>query len=703
MKKIILSLFLLTAVNLSAAADTLVRWNFNSDPPDAPANVATGTTVPSTGTGTASLVGGASATFSGGSTADAGSTDNSGWNTSDYPSQGNSNKTRGVQFNVNTLGFESIVITWEQRNTATSSKYTRVQYSIDGTTFIDGPVITAFPDTQFHGQTASLATIAGVNDNPNFAFRIVAEFENTATGSGAAGYAADGTGSYSGGSGTIRYDLVTISGVPATGNSLPTISPITNRTIRENESLADVTFTVGDVETPAEELLVTGVSSNPGLVANADITFGGNGANRTVTVTPTFFQSGTAIITLTVTDGGGKVNTTSFVLTVLPDNTVPTLMASFTNYHTLANVALPPIPFAIGDLETAADALEVTVSSSNPTVVPESGAVLAGSGANRTLTITPAPGQTGNSVITITVSDLLLSVSRSFNVMVVPSAGVVLCEPFYYPDGSVTTNSGGLWGTHSGIFGQAKVAAESLRLLSAQTEDVSAVLIGSPYATNHGTVLYASFNVSFSALPNNNADYFAHFREPGGAFHGRVYVSTTNSPPGTFRLGIGNTASTITNAVTVERDLSTGVSYLVVVRYNIDTGISTLWVDPSSESSPGVSATDSPSPDAIASFAFRESTGIGQPTIDNLKIALSFAEAVPGALDTRLTIARAASGIKVSWSAAAADDGYVIETTTSLGPTANWQAPGTAPVRDGNFVVLTVNDPQGNAFFRLRK
>ena len=179
MKETILSLLLLTAVNFSASADTLAKWNFNSDPPDNPANTSTGTNAPSTGTGTASLAGGATAIFSPGSTADAALTDNSGWNTSDYPSQGNSNKTRGVEFRVSTLGFESIIITWEQRNSATSSKYTRVQYSIDGTTFIDGPVITAFNETtpSFHAQTASLATIAGVNDNPNFVFRIVAEFE----------------------------------------------------------------------------------------------------------------------------------------------------------------------------------------------------------------------------------------------------------------------------------------------------------------------------------------------------------------------------------------------------------------------------------------------------------------------------------------------------------------------------------------------
>jgi hypothetical protein len=421
-------------------------------------------------------------------------------------------------------------------------------------------------------------------------------------------------------------------------------------------------------------------------------------------VTPAFFQSGTTTITITVTDGGGKVNVTSFLLTVLPVNTAPTLSASFTNYHTLVNAALPPISFTIGDLEAAPDDLEVTTRSSNPAVIPDSGVVLGGTGANRTATIIPAANQTGNSVITITVSDLLLSVSRSFNVMVVPSANVVLSEPFDYPDGSVTTNSGMLWNTHSGtIAGQTKVAGGVLRLLSAQTEDVNALLIGSPYPTNHGTVLYASFNVSFSSLPNDRADYFAHFRETGGAFHARVFVSTTNSPAGTFRLGIGNTATTVTNAVTVERDLSTGVSYLAVVRYNVDSGISTLWVDPNSESAAGVSATDTPDPAAIATFAFRQSTGIGSLTIDNLKIALAFSDVVPGTFESRLAIVHTASGVEVSWPSAATDDGFVIETSTALGPSADWQSPGGTPVRNGNRDVLTVTGPTGNAFFRLRK
>ena len=60
---------------------------------------------------------------------------------------------------------------------------------------------------------------------------------------------------------------------------------------------------MGDVETAAGSLTVSGSSSNPTLVPNGNIVFGGSGANRTVTVTPAANQTGTATITVTVSDG----------------------------------------------------------------------------------------------------------------------------------------------------------------------------------------------------------------------------------------------------------------------------------------------------------------------------------------------------------------------------------------------------------------
>lgn len=704
MKRTLFSLLAMTAFAASAsAADIIAQWNFNSNPPDASSS--TGTNTPSQGTGSAASVGGISESYAAGSTADAGATgDNSAWNTSSYPSQGTGNKTAGVEFRTSTVGFETIVITWEQRPSNTGTRYTRLQYSVDGTTFIDGPVIThSTGGGQWSSQTASLSEFAGVEDNPNFAFRLVAEFESTATGAGADSYAAAQSGSSYGTGGTLRYDLLTISGSPATGNISPTISSLTNQTLRVNEGLTDIPFTVGDVETPAGDLLVAGLSSNPDLVPNDAITFGGTGADRTFSLTPTFFASGTAVITLTVTDGGGKTSSSSFLLTVLPDNTAPTISNSFTNYHTIKDVALADIPFTIDDKETAPEELEVIVSSSNPGVIPNENIIVEGTGAERTLKITPASGQFGNSVITVTVGDFVLTTNRSFHVMVVPSATVVLNEPFDYDDGSVTTNSANLWNTHSGIFGQTKLSGGTLGMTSSQTEDINARLIGSPFATDSGTTLYASFIVNFSGLPGEAADYFAHFREAGGAFRCRIFVSTTNSPAGTYRLGIANNNANITNAVTLEGDLDLNVDQLVVVSYDVGTGVSTLWVNPTSEASPSATATDNPSPSAIVSFAFRQSTNIGSLSVDNLKVATSLADVVTLAPAARLTITLVGNSAQISWPASATDEGFSLRQAFNLDQPVNWFPVDAGVERVGDRDVVTLPAAAGNAFFQLVK
>src|SRR5688572_11538299 len=101
MTRTICTCLVLTALASNAIADTIAQWNFNSTPPDA--NVGTGTITPSTGVGTASLIGAATATFATGSTSDsAGAGDNSGWNTANYPAQGSNNKMAGIQFSVST-------------------------------------------------------------------------------------------------------------------------------------------------------------------------------------------------------------------------------------------------------------------------------------------------------------------------------------------------------------------------------------------------------------------------------------------------------------------------------------------------------------------------------------------------------------------------------------------------------------------------
>jgi hypothetical protein len=74
-------------------------------------------------------------------------------------------------------------------------------------------------------------------------------------------------------------------------------------------------LTVGDAQTPAARLIVSGSSSNTTLVPDHNIAIGGSGPDLTVTVTPVADQTGTAIITIRVTDLS-LVSTSSFLVNV---------------------------------------------------------------------------------------------------------------------------------------------------------------------------------------------------------------------------------------------------------------------------------------------------------------------------------------------------------------------------------------------------
>ncbi len=108
-------------------------------------------------------------------------------------------------------------------------------------------------------------------------------------------------------------------------NDLPTISDIGDQGISEDGNTGDLAFTVGDVETPVANLTLSGSSDNLALVPNANITFGGAGAARTVRVTPVANQFGSATITVTVQDLDGGSASDTFVLTVTSVNDLPDL------------------------------------------------------------------------------------------------------------------------------------------------------------------------------------------------------------------------------------------------------------------------------------------------------------------------------------------------------------------------------------------
>ncbi len=200
MKKIFtLSIVLLIGL-AGYAQDTLSYWDFNSS-----------NATPNIGSGTFSHIGSAANNgYFTGSTNDPAATDRA-YSTNNYPPAGTNPRTAGVQIDVPTTGYENIKIKLDIRFSNTAPDTWVLQYTTDissltptwnnADTFFYSSGSTWFVDSfDFSGITA-------LENNPNAAFRLVSDFNST-TGD----YDAVGSSSTYGSSGTVRFDLVTITG-----------------------------------------------------------------------------------------------------------------------------------------------------------------------------------------------------------------------------------------------------------------------------------------------------------------------------------------------------------------------------------------------------------------------------------------------------------------------------------------------------------
>lgn len=206
----------LASADAARAQNVALQWNFNDDTvsvtsPPPSINLTNG--IPA-----ASLLGGVTASFAAGSPLDP-ATPNTAWNTTAYPAQGAASGTAGVRFNTPTTsaagGFDNIVIRFDQRNSGTASRFFELQYTLNGTDWVTSRVYPTTLNDTFFTRTLDLSQIPGAANNPNLAFRTRSVFAP-----GTSQYAATtGTDTY-GTTGTVRFDLVTVSrGVRWTGGT----------------------------------------------------------------------------------------------------------------------------------------------------------------------------------------------------------------------------------------------------------------------------------------------------------------------------------------------------------------------------------------------------------------------------------------------------------------------------------------------------
>ena len=189
-------------------------------------------------------------------------------------------------------------------------------------------------------------------------------------------------------------------------NTAPTISDITDSSTNEDFPTGAIAFTIGDGQTAANDLLVSATSSNLTLVPNANITFGGGGANRTLNITPAPNLSGMTTITVTVTDGGSLTASDTFVLTVVAVNDEPTLdnLSNLMIAEDAASQTVNLSGISAGGGET--QVLTVSASSSNTSLIPTPTVNYTSANALGSISFAPVANQSGGPVtITVTVMD----------------------------------------------------------------------------------------------------------------------------------------------------------------------------------------------------------------------------------------------------------------------------------------------------------
>jgi len=190
------------AIAGSASAALVTQWNFEAQTLNA-----------STGTGTASLVGGTTSTFATGF----GGSGTFALNTTTYAAQGTGDRTRGVQFTSSTAGYENITLEWNERHSNTAANTVAVFATSDGANWVEVQEFTFTPAASGTGDAwyARSVTLGSEYANSaNFGFRVLAAFAP-----GTSGYLASRSTSTYATSGTLRFDDVTINGnaIPAPG------------------------------------------------------------------------------------------------------------------------------------------------------------------------------------------------------------------------------------------------------------------------------------------------------------------------------------------------------------------------------------------------------------------------------------------------------------------------------------------------------
>ncbi|MDF1661152.1 MAG: lamin tail domain-containing protein, partial [Planctomycetota bacterium] len=192
------------------------------------------------------------------------------------------------------------------------------------------------------------------------------------------------------------------------GNTAPFFDGIADQLLNLNLGTTNLSVTTVSPGAPASESTQTvtlmATSSDTAILPNPVIT--GTGATRNLALSPSAL--GTATVTISVMDDGGTANggvnifARTFVVSVFAPNQAPSftmIQDRVMNEDTTGSLSVTNITAT----EATQTITSVTATSSNTAVLPNP--TITGSGATRTLTLTPVADAFGTTMVTVTVVD----------------------------------------------------------------------------------------------------------------------------------------------------------------------------------------------------------------------------------------------------------------------------------------------------------
>ena len=339
---------------------------------------------------------------------------------------------------------------------------------------------------------------------------------------------------------------------------------------------------------------------------------------------------------------------------------------------TCASISLSPVGLLAGSQGVAySQTLTATGGAPTYTFAVVAGGLPGGLSLSASGGLTGTPSAPISTNFTVTVTDANgCGVTQAYALTIL-SAGLILSDDFNYSNGPIaqptaaTANPASTWLANSGSASGKEIDVTNGTLIVAdfRSEDMIGLFAGQPYMTNGPTTaLYARYRLNCQALPTSIGNYLSCFAGTNGFAAGganisglraRIWATATNYPGGAgtfpgvgqFNLGIvncgfdGNGYGLGATNFLWSVPLNTNTTYTVVTRYVLATGASTLWVNPSSESDPGITDTNTLPVEPTSglptngilnlnAYELRQAAGEGTMLVDELRVGTSFAAVV---------------------------------------------------------------------------